>query len=205
MSPFCTLVHFKHLILKVMKLRKLFWIGLLLLPLLACNDPDRTIETNTKLQFIIPLHSNAASSSATERYTFSGYATFCLANKENAQSCPDNILQVLPGSGSVLLIPNIDGDVNSLQLVWSYSEQNSDEFMAQGAVDLLPMMTKSEQNLQIDIDEVFVPIISKIDDDPHIYIKVMVLGDASFEINSIAEMEIPIIVEHEVLEVRFTL
>ncbi len=206
MGPFCTLVLIKHLKLHVMKIRKKIWIVLLLLPFLACNDPDKTIETNTTLQFTIPLHSNIlGNTSSTESYSFTGYATVSLVNKNNVQILPGNILQVTPGNGSVLIIPNLASDLNSLQLVWGYGELNDDVFNAQSSVDLSSMLNMENQELQIDIDEVFVPIISQIDSDPNTFIKVMLIGNAGFQVNSVATLEIPVTIKYEVMEVRFTL
>jgi len=189
-----------------MKLRKLFWIGMLFLPLLSCNDPDRITETNTTLQFTIPLHSNKlANTTSTENYASTGYGSFSLANKNNVQILPNNILQVTPGNESVLIIPNLTSEVNSLQLVWGYGEVNSDDFMAQSSVDLSPMLNMENKNLQINIDEVFAPIILQIDSDPNTFITVMLIGNAAFEVNSVATLEIPVTLKYEVIEVRFTL
>ncbi|MCY1721439.1 hypothetical protein OU798_13870 [Prolixibacteraceae bacterium Z1-6] len=190
-----------------MKLRKLFWMAIVLLPLLACNDPDTIAETETKLQFIIPLNSVQSQTKATaETYSFSGFTTFCLANKDNARNCPDNILRVMPGSGSVLTFLNVSGDISELKMEWGFASGGSGSYSMQGEIDLmLPEELPDNGSVSVNLDEVLAPLISQIDSNPKSYIKLLIKGNTDFEFTSIAQMEIPIIVEHEVLPVRFTL
>uniref|UniRef100_UPI003217AEB0 hypothetical protein n=1 Tax=uncultured Draconibacterium sp. TaxID=1573823 RepID=UPI003217AEB0 len=191
-----------------MKLRKLFWIGVVLLPLLACNDPDTTVETEANLQFIIPLSSIGLQTEAVnETYSFSGFATFCLANKDNAQNCPDNILRVTPGTGSVLTFSNLSGDISELKMEWGFDNAgDSGTYNMQGETDLmLPEQVPANGNLSISLDEVLSPLISQVDSNPNSYIKLMIKGNSNFQLTSIAQMKIPIIVKHEVSPIRFTL
>jgi hypothetical protein len=186
-----------------MKLRKLLWIGVFVLPLFACDDPDKTVENTSTLEFLIPIHS--AEANANESHDFSGFATFSLTNKDNAQNSPSNILRVMQGNGSKLTLPAISGEIKSMQLVWGYAEIDSDNFEMQSSIELLSQgAAKSTQQMVISLDQALMPLIDKIDSNPNTYIKVMVTGNADSAISSMAKLEIPIVVEHEVLEVRFS-
>lgn len=189
-----------------MKLRKIFWMGLLLIPLFACEDPDTTMETKAELRFTIPLNSSELKSTEAESYSFSGFVTFCLANKDNAQNCPDNILQVMPDKGSVLMLPYFDGEINTLNLEWGYGELGSDVFEMQNAIPLLSGENMSSiENATINLDGILNPIILQMDKNPNTYIKLVITGKANCCVSSEAKMVIPIIVEYEALSPRIML
>lgn len=187
-----------------MKHTNLFWIALLLLSLVACNEPDNTVETESMLELDIRV--NSIVSENNDSYSFAGSTTFCLANKDNAQNFPNNILSVMLGKGATLILPHINGQFTSLQLDWGYGEIGSEVFDMQNSIELLSSVKSlSNHESAIELDEVLSPVINQIDINPNSYIKIIVSGNANHAVSSIVKMEIPITVEHEVLEVRFTI
>ncbi len=198
------LLKYKHIKQYVMKLRTLFWIGISALTLFACEEPDNTIKTTTKLEFIIPVNSMQVQTNGST--DFSGFAIFCLDNKDNVQNCPSNILSVIPDKGSVLNMTNLGGEINKLELDWGYGTIESGEFDMQSTTALL---SKEEmigmRDINVDLDDTLRSLINKIDSNPKNYIKVMIKGNANFKVYSSVKVEIPIVIDHEVLEVRFTI
>lgn len=187
-----------------MKLKTLFWIGAFSLLIFGCEEPDNTIETTTKLEFSIPIQSMEMQANGSS--DFSGFAIFCLDNKDGLQNYPSNILGVTPVAGSVLEITNLDGEINTLELDWGHGSTDTDEFEMQSSTALLSKGKKfGKSEIKIDLDEVLSPLISRIDSNPKHYIKVRIKGNANFNVYSSVKVEIPIVVEHEVLTVRFSI
>lgn len=189
-----------------MKLRNLFWTGVLLLTLFACSDPDISVETETRLKFTVPLISTELKNYDTStEYFFSGYTKFCLANKDNAQDCPDNILHVTAGTGSQLILPVFAGEVNFLKIEWGYSDLGSDVYDMQDPILLSSGNLSGEQAIQINLDKALQPVINKINSNTSAYFKLIISGNTNHFISSAAQITIPIIVEYEALTPRFTL
>ncbi|WP_340111210.1 hypothetical protein [Maribellus mangrovi] len=193
-----------------MKLRKLFWMGILLIPLLACEDVNESTETSAELDVPIPLEAVMIESAASpmDLYSFDGSAAFCLGNKDNVKDCPGMIMGVVPGSGAKLHFDGIGEfeEIHSLALEWGYGKFGSTEFEMQPSVDLLKdgeVLTSS--NITIDIDEVLVPVIQEMDSNPRIFVFIRLSGWSNFDVSFDARMKVPIVVESEELSPRFTL
>lgn len=121
-----------------MKLKNLFWIGVILLSAFACEDPDTTYYTKTELALDIPLavHVNTLSQSVTEQYNFNGIVIFHLGYSDTLKSCPGNVVQVTPGSGSLLSFEALQSSetIDQLQLDISYKTQSDASYQS---IDLL--------------------------------------------------------------------
>lgn len=197
-----------------MKLRKLFWIGMLLIPLWACEDVEETMQTDAELNVTIPLEAKlventfATKSSPADKFTFDGIATFCLANKDKLHDCPGTVLGVVPGQGAELRFDGIDASqqINSLVLEWGYCAAGTFEFHLQPPVQLLPPgEVLNEARFTLELDEVLAPVIQKMDSNPKMYILVKVSGDSNFNITLDAQLKVPVVVESELSSPRFTL
>jgi len=197
-----------------MKLRKIYWIGMLLIPLLACEDVEETLVTETELDVAISLDATmventfATKSSPIDQFTFEGISTFCLAKSDNVKKCPGNVTGVIPGQGAKLRFQEIDEyqQISSLMLEWGYSPAGTFDFQLQSPVQLLPPgEILNEGQISINIDDVLSPVIQKLDSNPGMYILIKISGTSNFDINFDAELNIPVVVETELASPRFTL
>jgi len=189
-----------------MKLSELLLIGVLMLPLFACEDPDTSVETKADIQLFIPLSSTELKSLEVEGgYLFEGETTFCIANKDNSIYCPGNILHVTSGENATLTLPVFEGELSMLSFEWGFGTLGSDDFEMQSPVPLTLESMSGASAIVIDLDEVLLPLVNRMDSEPNTLLKIVITGNSNIRISSVAQMEIPLIVEHEVLTPRFTL
>ncbi len=189
-----------------MKLKKLLWIGVLFLPLIACEDPDTTTQTKTKIQLLISLSpSELKSMQITDVYSFEGETVFCLANKDNSYRCPQNILHVTPDVDAKMIFPAFTGELYQLNLEWGYATLGDEEYQMQSPVVLLSESLSGGGDTEINLGEVLLPLIEKIDNNPNTLIKLVLYGNSESVISAVSKIEIPLLIEHEVLTPRFTL
>ena len=197
---------FKHIKNIVMKLKKILWFGMLLLPVFACDNSDETLETAANIELSIPLISNEVDINLKSNYFVSGYATFCLGKKENVTNCPIKVLNVSPESGAVLKIP-MPSEINTISnlvLNWSSALKNTDQFKMLGSVEIdISQAEILERSLSFNLDQILIPLITNLSTNPNSYFKIEITGITSTELSSTATIEIPIIVEHENLSIRF--
>lgn len=196
-----------------MKLRKLFWIGILLIPVFACNDVNEQAETNAELNVPIALEAvlvenTYSPESPFDLYTFNGLSTFCLANKDNVKNCPGMVVGVTPGVGAKLHFDGISTNqqIHSLTLEWGYATKGSFEFEMQPPVELLSdgeLLTSDK--LTVDIDQVMATVIEKMDENPRFFILVRLSGYSNFDVSFDAVMKVPVVVKSEEISAGFTL
>jgi hypothetical protein len=174
---------------------------------MACDNSDEIAQTEATIELKLPLTSNQLKSNQMESYEFSGYATFCLAKKDNVQNCPNNILKVMPGTGAVLSIPvqAENQSISDLVITWGYASKGSQHYNMQPPIELM----KNEADLKnglldFNLDHVLLPLINNMNLSPDNYFKIVINGKTEFELNLTATMEVPIIVEHENLSIRFS-
>lgn len=190
-----------------MKIRKLIWIGVLLLPLLACDNSDEIVQTEATIELKLPLTSIELKSTQLKSFVFSGYATFCLAKKDHVKNCPNNILKVMPGTGAILSIPLQDENqsISDLEITWGYALNGSDQYNMQQPIEL--MINEADimnGSLEFDLDHVLFPLINNMNLSPDNYYKIVINGKTEFKMNLTATLEVPIIVEHENTSIRFS-
>lgn len=189
-----------------MKTGKLLWIGMLLLPLLSCNNSDEISETNATIELSFPITSIELNNNLKSSYIFLGDATFCLGKKENVKNCPVNILNVRPGTGAILTmdLPAEIDRVSNLVLHWGYASESSGQFTMESPIQL--QITESEfdeGSLRINLDNFLLPLINNMSTNPNRYFKIEVSGSTDLNLTSTAHIKVPIVVEHENLSVRF--
>jgi len=197
-----------------MKLRKFYWIGILLIPLFfACDDTNQQAETSAELNVPIALEAvmvenTYSTTSPVDLYAFNGLSTFCLANKDNAKNCPGLIVGVTPGVGAKLHFDGIGNNqqIQSLQLEWGYGTLGSYEFKMQPPVELLSNgEALSADKLTVDIDQVMATVIQKMDENPRLFILVKLSGYSNFDVSIDAMMKVPVVVKSEDISAGFTL
>lgn len=199
---------------KVMKLRKLFFIGAILLALLACEDPDTFYETQAEIEIEIPIQSQLLENtymlkdSPVDMYSLKGMATFCLANSNEFKQCPGMVTQVRSTAGAMLLFEGLQNkeEINSLVLEWGYQIRGTMDVHMQAPIDLLhdgPPISKDLATL--DLDQVLMPVIGNMDEQPQSIIFIKITGYSNFDVMLDAKLKIPLVVESELLTPRFTL
>ncbi len=189
-----------------MKIRKLIWIGVFILPVFACNKTDDVLQTEATIELIVPLTSNEIDINLKSVYMFSGRANFCLGKKDNVKNCPVNVLGVKQGTGAILNItlPDKTANVSNLVLRWGYSSTEPNQFKMQETIELnINESSLAEGSLSLNLDKVLTPLISNMDVSPNNYFTIEVSGNTESKLTSIATIKVPIIIEHENLSIRF--
>lgn len=193
-----------------MKLKNLFWIGVILLSALACEDPETTYYTETELALDIPLtaHVNTLSQSVTEQYNFNGIVIFCLGYSDALKSCPGNVVQITPGSGSLLSFEALQSSqtIDQLQLDISYKTQSDATYQSIESIDLLQAGSfLNSETYSVNLDDVLASLISRLNENPRYFISIEISGMANFNISSDALFSVPLLIESEYYSPRFTL
>lgn len=204
----------KTLKFKVMKLRKLLFIGAIMFALFACEDPETNFETQTNVEIDIPIQSLLLTNtyilkdSPVDMYSLKGMATFCLANSGEFKRCPGMVTRVKSAAGATLLFEGLQNneEINSLVLEWGYQVQGELEVHMQTPIDLIldgPPLSKDL--LTIDLDAIITPVIGNMDEHPRSIIFIKLSGYSNFDLKLDAKLRIPLVVESELLTPRFTL
>ncbi|WP_167615614.1 hypothetical protein [Maribellus sediminis] len=196
-----------------MKLRKILWIGILLMPIFACDEVNDQAETSAELNVPITLEAvmvenTFSTTSPFDLYSFNGLNTFCLANKDNVKNCPGLVVGVTPGVGAKLHFDGIGDNqhIQSLQLEWGYGTAGKYEFEMQPPIQLLSdgeLLTPDK--LTVDIDQVMAALIQKMDENPRFFIVVKLSGYSNFDVSFDAVMKVPVVVKSEDISAGFTL
>ncbi|WP_297091938.1 hypothetical protein [uncultured Draconibacterium sp.] len=196
-----------------MKLKKLLLIGVVLLPMLACDEPDTSYLTETNLVIDIPITAhlstfNENANPAIENYDFNGIGIFCLRYSNELKGCPGDIMQIIPGTGSTLSFEWLKSSetIKKLQLNISYKTQGESLYAKIKTVDLLQAGSSLHNtNKSVNLDDILAPLINRLNENPRYYISIQVNGTANFNINKNAEVSIPMLIETEYHAPRFTL
>ncbi|WP_319500941.1 hypothetical protein [uncultured Draconibacterium sp.] len=192
-----------------MKLKNLILLGVLLLPLFACDDANTDYKTETKLIVDIPTKSYLANpSESLETYHFDGTGIFCLGYSDELKKCPGDIVQINPGVGSTISFETLQNDetIKELQLVISYKTQGDDDYQQIHSVDLLQAGNLlSSDTHTLELDDVLAPLINRLNENPRYLISIEIKGLANFNLSSNAQFAIPLIIESEYNSPRFTL
>ncbi|WP_372651244.1 hypothetical protein [Draconibacterium sp.] len=192
-----------------MKLKNLILLGVLLLPLFACNDADTDYTTETKLIIDIPTKSYLVDlSESPETYHFDGVGIFCLGYSDELKKCPGDVVQIIPGAGSTISFEALQNSetIEKLQLVIAYKTQGDDDYQQIHSVNLLQdgsFLNSATHSLVL--DDVLAPLINRLNENPRYFISIEINGLANFKLSSDAQFIIPLIIESEYNSPRFTL
>lgn len=192
-----------------MKLKNLFLLGVLLLPLLACNDANTYYTTETKLIVDISTKSYLADlSESSKTYHFNGIGIFCLSYGDNLKESPGDIVQINPGIGSTISFEALQNNetIQELQLVISYKTQGDDDYQQIHAVNLLQGSNFLRGDTRsLVLDDILTPLINRLNENPRYLISIEINGLANFKLSSDAQFAIPLIIESKYNSPRFTL
>ncbi|WP_163322138.1 hypothetical protein [Draconibacterium mangrovi] len=192
-----------------MKLRNLILLGVLLLPLFACDDANTDYTTETRLIVDIPTKSYLADlSESSGTYHFNGIGIFCLGYSDDLKECPGDVVQINPGVGSTLSFESLQNNetIEELQLVISYKPQGDGMYQQIHSVDLLQggnILSSNTHSLVL--DDVLAPLINRLNENPRYLISIEINGLANFNLSSDAQFAIPLVIESEYNSPRFTL
>jgi len=199
-----------------MKLKKMFLIGLFLIPMLSCEKREDidTVEIKTDLNVdivviaesndTIPLKSRATDTG----YLFNGTGIFCLAQNVELGKTSCEIKKVKPHNGSILTFSGITAgnEITSLLIKWDSKPKDSGEFDMQNKIDITSLVKDPKNgSYEIDMTIVLLPLINCIDSNPDCMYRIDVEGTSNFDISSTAKLKIPVVVETNAFSSRFTL
>ena len=198
-----------------MKNNFLILTGIFLIPLFSCEDrSERSVdEIETKVIIDIPIIAESFNdeksglSNLEIDYTFSGENSYSVASMAESEKRILNIQKVKPVGGTVLSISGIkeDNEIYSLRLEWGYKPAAGSDFVMLDTIDLLSIKnTLKDEILSVNLDEAIIQLINTINSQES-SIKVKITGSSNFNINSIAKLEIPVIVVSESITPRFEL
>lgn len=195
-----------------MEFRKLFLIGLFIIPLLSCDNAEYNFETNTELVINLSLNATPLSietkSNTREMYFFEGSKVFCLVNKDKLQNYPGNILAVLPGKGATLRFSELENHnkIYSLKLIWGHAPYHTFTYNMH---DAIPVISESGQpsngEFIVDVDELLQPVIGKMNENPRAYIFIMLAGESNAKQTIKAQLKVPLVVKSEIVSPHFSL
>ncbi len=198
-----------------MKNNILLLTGMVLIPLLSCQDKSERsfaeIETNVIIDIPIIAESfNDEKSGLNTReidYSFSGENSYAVASMAESEKGIFNIQKVKPVAGTVLSISGIkeNSEIYSLRLEWGYKSSAGNDYIMFDSIDLLSVKnTLKDEIFAVNLDEAIIQLINSINSQESSII-VKITGNSNFNLNSIAKLEIPVIVVSETITPRFEL
>ena len=199
-----------------MKNNVAFLIGIFLIPLSSCEEKNESslakIETNLNID--IPIFAESFDNTKSENitlvkdYSFSGESTNSAASATDAEKEVYKIQKIKPFNEPTLSFSGINegGAIYSLQMQWGYKSSTGDDYIMQEPIDLMLLENMiNDDTFIVYLDETLSHFINTMDSNPNKSFKLEITGKANFNINCIAKLEIPVIVEAEQLTSRFEL
>lgn len=199
-----------------MKLNVFLLVGLFLIPLFSCQEKSESsfVEIETSLNMDIPIiaevfdNTKSGLNNSEIDYSFAGESTYSPASLANSEKEIYNIKKIRPNTGTILKFPGIKegNEIYSLLLEWGYKSSTGEDYIMQEPIDLLSLenMVKDEI-FTVNLDNALNQLINNIDSNHNKSFKINIKGKSNFNINSIAKLEIPVIVESETFNTRFEL
>jgi len=197
-----------------MKTPSYFFTALLIILFASCNESNEKSyhEVETKLDVVIPILSTSGdlkseSEQLNKEIPFSGTNDYELRQMVNNSTQFLNIHRITPLDGSVLVISdmNEEHEINSLKFQWGYKSEMDGDYNMMESLDLLSLNhTSINGSLQFDFDEIGKQLISEINH-PNVMLRFSITGECNQNFSSIANLQIPVIIESEVLTPRFEL
>ena len=139
--------------------------------------------------------------------TFSGTTEHQIIKGLESADGMRNIKSIIPEKGSILSISNVNADheINSLYFEWGYKNIDETEYTDMIPVDLLAMnYTLNNGMFELNFDDVSHQLLGN-SQDPNVTFRFTISGNCSKEMNGIAKLKIPVLVESETISTRFEL
>ncbi|MEN8116754.1 MAG: hypothetical protein ABFS16_07225, partial [Bacteroidota bacterium] len=177
-----------------MKLKTFFWIGLLLIPFIACEEIDApTSKIGSELNVNIPLTAIDLKSAQHEStYSFSGTSTFSLKDCNEFKNCMFKIKEIISETGHVLTFQEINqgNEIETLQLLWGYKSQSGIVYNMQAPIDISSENGQLNDNeIDFDLSSSVAPLIQNMNNDPACCFILTVSGTSNFDITSTARLK----------------
>ena len=183
----------------------------LLATFLSCSDRDEDSfkEVETDLNIDIPINSLVKSHDITSAYNhkFLGSKEYIISEIVNQKENINNINNLKARSGSIILISGIldNYELNSLSFDWSYKSSMNSNIDVKESIDLLSLDYSINNGVfQVNIDKELSDLVNKIDD-PNGTVKIKISGICNYNISSVANLTIPVIVKSKIIMPRFEL
>ena len=194
----------------VMKLRNVILSGVLCMALFGCNETDsKSYTTETMLKINIPTKSYLSTQNQTPTtYHFSGIRIFCLAYSDYLENCPGDIVRINPAMGSYLSFNSLHTNetITELKVILSYKTQSDATFNPLQTIDLISDENYlSNETHTVVLDNLLTPLIKQLNINPRYLISIEINGSSNFNLESDAQLAVPLSIESEYNGPRFTL
>lgn len=198
-----------------MKIYTLLLVGILLITLFSCQERNDTtyIETKTDLKIDIPIVTGSSSESKSNLnitkvyYSFSGTGSYSASSFASLDEDVYNIQSIRPENGSELSFSGINesDEIYTLELEWGYKTSGSEDYAMQAPINLLSFKYAIENGIfTLNMDDVLAQMLNEEINQNYAF-KLIITGSSSFNINTVAKLEIPVTVESEALTTHFEL
>jgi hypothetical protein len=193
-----------------MKTLNYFSVIVLLIFLSSCNDSveDSFREVESDLKIDIPISSFKSHDFTSENdHEFSGSNESNISNIVYQTNTVSSFYDLKPRNGSVVIISGIleNYEVKSLSLSWNYKSIVNPNDIVNESIDLLSLdYSLSNGVFQVNIDNELGDLINKLDD-PNGVIKFEISGTCNYNLNCIANLNIPLTIMSKIYTPRFEL
>ncbi|HYQ56782.1 MAG TPA: hypothetical protein VEP89_05480 [Draconibacterium sp.] len=196
-----------------MKIKILFWSGLLFIAMISCEEAETDFLTATDISIEIPLTTHLSeqpepSETSFGEFNFTGISVFCLGYSNELKNCPGDIVQISPEAGALISFEALNNSetISELQLVLAYKTQSDFEYKNIQTLDLLQSGNSlNSETLSVHLDDLLSQLINRMNENPRYFIMIQLTGKANFNIETDAMLNIPLLVESEYHSPRFTL
>jgi len=98
-----------------------------------------------------------------------------------------------------------DFEIGELQLEWGFKHRNLNEYSMQIPINLSNTdMIFNDQNIEISLDEVILPLVKCLRPGPENSIKIKVSGNSNIDLDPVAQIKIPMLIETGSFSIRFS-
>lgn len=192
-----------------------FLAAIVLTALASCNkDSEKSFyEVETKLDAIIPIASTNLNALKSESGQLNKEIPFSGSNEYELRELVDNnnqflnIHRISPMDGAVLIIQDMkeEVEIGSLELHWEYKTTMETDYERMESIDLWSLKhSLVNESLQFDLDEIAAQLIMEIKNSQAM-LRFSITGECNRNFSSFANLQIPVIIESEVLTPRFEL
>ncbi len=192
-----------------------FTSSLLIILVSSCDKRSETSYSakETTLNIDIPISAVNSDDSKSKllvnksEIPFEGTNDYQLSDVINSSSGIGIIRTITPVSGSVLSISKIKvgSVINSLHFKWGYKSDTDADYSMMEPIDLLALDHQlTEGVLKLSFDGIANSLLAEIKD-ANIMLRFEITGNCDIGLNGVANLEVPVIIESEILSPRFTL
>jgi hypothetical protein len=198
-----------------MKTKVGFLTLILLITLYSCNESSDNSYVEKEAVINIDIAITTVNSEnlkselnlSEQEYSFEGTNDYELADVVNSLSGIMNVHTIRSRNGSILTIPEIgeSNSIYSLELYLGYKLQSDENYQTKEPISLLSLdYTINNGFFQVGLDSEIEKLLNEIEN-PYSDLKIVIIGKADFILNSTANLQIPVLVDSQLIETRFEL